>query len=177
MTPPSPRPARSILLVCLGNICRSPLAEGVLRHRARERGLAEQLEVDSAGTGGWHAGEPADPRARATANLRGIRLEGRARQVTLEDARRFDLILAMDRDNLRELETRFAGVEGRHATVRLFRSFDPEAAGPADVPDPYYGGDEGFEIVYAMVERTVEALLDHLEDPESSSPSARPPGH
>jgi protein-tyrosine phosphatase len=156
----TPEQPRSILFVCLGNICRSPLAEGVFRHRAEERGVAHGLHIDSAGTGSWHVGAPADARARETAERRGIRLESRGRQVTPEDATRFDLILAMDRSNLRDLETLFASVPGRRAELRLFRDFDPEAGGAADVPDPYYGGDDGFEKVHEMVERTCAALLD-----------------
>ncbi len=160
-TPPTDAaPLRSVLFVCLGNICRSPLAEGVFLHLAREAGVAEALEVDSAGTGSWHVGDPPDPRARETAARRGIRLESRGRQVTPDDARRFDLVLAMDRSNLRDLEALFAGVPEPRAELRLFRDFDPEASGAADVPDPYYGGDDGFEQVHEMVERTCRSILE-----------------
>jgi len=158
------RPIGSILFVCLGNICRSPLAEGVLRHRARERGLEGELRIDSAGTGSWHVGSPPDPRSSEVAARRGIRLESRARQVAREDAKAFDLILAMDRSNLRDLADLLGSGRGRgdKAEVRLFRDFDPEADGPADVPDPYYGAGDGFELVQAMVERTCDAILDEV---------------
>ncbi len=154
-------PIRSVLFVCLGNICRSPLAEGVFLHLARERGLDGELVIDSAGTGSWHVGEPADRRSRAEARRHGIELESRARQVTTADARDFDLVLAMDRSNLRDLERLF-GPEPT-TDLRLFRSWDPEAPGDADVPDPYYGGPDGFEEVHRMITRTCEALLDEVE--------------
>ncbi|TVP47457.1 MAG: low molecular weight phosphotyrosine protein phosphatase [Gemmatimonadales bacterium] len=158
-------PIESILFVCLGNICRSPLAEGVLRHRARERGLEGELRIDSAGTGSWHVGNPPDPRSAEVAARHGIRLESRARQVAPGDAEAFDLILAMDRSNLRDLADLLdaGGGRGRQAEVRLFRDYDPEADSPADVPDPYYGAGDGFEVVQAMVERTCEAILDEVE--------------
>jgi protein-tyrosine phosphatase len=156
------RPAlRSVLFVCLGNICRSPLAEGVFRHLARERGLADRLRVDSAGTGDWHVGEPPDRRSAAVARDHGIELESRARQVTAADADAFDLVLAMDRSNLAELERLFGGRGA--AELRLFRHWDPGADGDADVPDPYYGGPDGFEEVHRMVTRTCAALLDEVE--------------
>lgn len=154
----------SILFVCLGNICRSPLAEGVFRHLARERGLDGRLRIDSAGTGAWHVGNPPDPRSTEVAARHGIRLESRARQVESGDAERFDLILAMDRTNLRDLSELFdEGAEERVGRLRLFRDFDPHVAEAADVPDPYYGGPDGFEVVHAMVERTCRALLDEVE--------------
>jgi protein-tyrosine phosphatase len=156
------RPAiRSVLFVCLGNICRSPLAEGVLLHLARERGLEDRLRVDSAGTGGWHVGDPPDRRSAAVARDHGIALESRARQVTSDDADAFDLVLAMDRSNLADLEQLFRGRGS--AELRLFRHWDPEADGDADVPDPYYGGPDGFEKVHRMVTRTCESLLDEVE--------------
>jgi protein-tyrosine phosphatase len=150
----------SILFVCLGNICRSPLAEGVFRHLTRERGVAHLYHVDSAGTGAWHVGEPPDRRSAEVARRNGVSLEGAARQVSRPDFERFDWILAMDRDNLAALEA----MRRRGATARLhlLREFDPER-GNGDVPDPYYGGPDGFENVYALVRRAAEAFLDHLE--------------
>jgi protein-tyrosine phosphatase len=162
---------RSILFVCLGNICRSPLAEGVLRHLARARGIEGELVIDSAGTGAWHVGEPPDRRAAEVARRHGIELTSRARQVEAGDAHRFDLVVAMDRSNLKALEELFGRDRAEGAEVRLFRDFDPQASGPADVPDPYFGGDEGFEAVHAMVVRGCSALLDTLESgPEEGSP-------
>ncbi len=164
-TPRTPA-ATSVLFVCLGNICRSPLAEGVLRHLARERGVEDRIRIDSAGTGAWHVGNPPDPRSAETAARHGIRLEGAARQVHPADAERFDLVLAMDRSNLRDLERLFAGHPHARARVRLFRDYDPEADdGPADVPDPYYGGPDGFEEVHRMVVRSCAVLLDEVLGP------------
>jgi protein-tyrosine phosphatase len=150
-----------ILFVCLGNICRSPTAEGVMRRLLRDAGL--DIEVESAGMGGWHAGEPPDERAAAAAGRRGVTLEGAARQIEPEDFRRFDLLIAMDRSNLRELLA-LAPDEEAADKVRLLREFDPAAAaaGDVDVPDPYYGGGRGFETVLDMVEAACRGLLDEL---------------
>ena len=150
----------SVLFVCLGNICRSPLAEGVFRHLAAEAGLADRFEIDSAGTGGWHVGEPPDARARMVAKQHGVALDSRARQVTPEDFERFDHIVAMDHDNLRTLQ-RMAAAAGADARIALLRSHDPSADGD-EVPDPYYGGASGFETVYEMVHRACSALLERL---------------
>jgi len=147
----------SILFVCLGNICRSPLAEGVFRSLVEEAGLSERFEIDSAGTGAWHVGEPPDARAAMVASQHGVTLECRARQVTTEDFGRFDYVIAMDRENLRNLQ-RMAAEAGSDAEVRLLREFDPEQDGD-EVPDPYYGGASGFETVYDIVSRSCRALL------------------
>ena len=160
-SPNSPR--TSVLFVCLGNICRSPLAEGVFRDLVRAGGVEHLFEIDSAGTGAWHAGEPPDRRSVAVAAAHGIRLEGRARQVTPRDMQHFDLIVAMDRENLRDLERMSNGLPGGAARLSLLRAFDPEG-GDHDVPDPYYGGPSGFETVYDMVHRSCEALLEDLQD-------------
>ena len=161
-SPPS-RPVR-VLFVCLGNICRSPLAEGVFRQKVEEAGLADHFEIDSAGTGHWHVGEPPDTRMRQTALRRGVDLSAlRARQVGRGDLRgekAWDHVFVMDKTNLHD--TLYLDPDGDHATrVRLFREFDPE---PDDyqVPDPYYGGPEGFDTVYDIVERTSEAILERL---------------
>ena len=148
-----------ILFVCMGNICRSPTAEGVMRRLLEDEGL--DVEIDSAGTGGWHAGEPPDERATLAARRRGVTLEGAARQVRPEDFRRFDLLIALDRSNLRELLARAPDEEGAEK-VRLLREFDPAADGDLDVPDPYYGGDRGFETVLDMVEASCRGLIDEL---------------
>lgn len=153
-----PEPTR-VLFVCLGNICRSPTAEAVFRTLVEAEGLGDVIEVDSAGTGGWHAGEGPDPRMVEAGKRRGHRLGGRARQVQDEDFTRFDLILAMDGANLAELQRRAPA--RATAEVRRFRDFDPEAPG-GDVPDPYYGGRRGFDDVVDIVERTSAALLDYV---------------
>jgi protein-tyrosine phosphatase len=153
------RPYR-ILFVCLGNICRSPTAEGVMRALVRDAGLRERIELDSAGTGDWHIDESPDARATAAARERGVELEGRARQVEREDFAEFDLIVAMDRSNLAEL--RRIAPEDARAELRLLRDFDPGADGEADVPDPYHGGARGFEHVFDLVHRSCAALLAEL---------------
>jgi protein-tyrosine phosphatase len=145
----------------MGNICRSPTAEGVMRRLLDDAGLADRVEVESAGTGGWHAGEPPDERATLAAGRRGVKLAGSARQVRPGDFRRFDLLIAMDRANLRELLA-IAPDEEAAGKVRLLREFDPASSGDLDVPDPYYGGDRGFETVLDMVEAACRGLIDEL---------------
>jgi protein-tyrosine phosphatase len=154
---------RRILFVCMGNICRSPTAEGVMRKLLRDEGLDGQIDLDSAGTGGWHAGDPPDARATAAARARGIALEGAARRVTRADFDDFDLLIAMDRENERDLLARAPDPEAR-AKVRLLREFDPAsvAAGDLDVPDPYYGGPNGFEHVLDLVQAACRGLLDEV---------------
>jgi len=150
-----------ILFVCMGNICRSPTAEGVMRSLLREQGLQSAVEVDSAGTGGWHLGDPPDTRATAAAARRGISLEGAARQVSPQDFDRFDLLVAMDRENLRNLLAIAPDAAAREK-VRLLREFDPAARGDLDVPDPYYGGADGFDEVLDLVEGACRGLLDEV---------------
>jgi low molecular weight protein-tyrosine phosphatase len=152
-----------ILFVCMGNICRSPTAEGVMRALLSREGLDGRIEIDSAGTGAWHVGDPPDARATAAARRRRVALEGQARQVTPADFDRFDLVLAMDRENLRDLLA-LAPDDGARAKVRLLREFDPSAvrAGDLDVPDPYHGGPDGFERVLDLVEAACRGLLDDL---------------
>ncbi len=152
-----------LLFVCLGNICRSPTAEGVMRSLIAREGLEDEIETDSAGTGAWHAGSAPDARASASAAAHGVTLAGAARQVRLEDFERFELILAMDGENLRDLRTLAQGPE-QEARVRLLREFDPEAvaARDLDVPDPYYGTPGGFEEVFEMVSAACEGLLAEL---------------
>jgi protein-tyrosine phosphatase len=154
------KPQRSVLFVCLGNICRSRTAEGVMRRRITERGLEDRVAVGSAGTGDYHVGEPADPRMRRAAARRGYELDGTARQVDRGDFERFDLIVAMDRENLRDLRylKRRAG-SGETARVHLLSDFLP-AGSPVDVPDPYYQG--GFDRVIDLIEEACPAILDRL---------------
>jgi protein-tyrosine phosphatase len=148
-----------ILFVCLGNICRSPTAEGVLRALAAREAPELPLEVDSAGTADYHVGQPPDPRTRAAAARRGYDLSAlRARTVDAADFERFDLILAMDRENLAALKRR--APSHAHERLRLFLEFAPDA--PEDVPDPYYGGPNGFEEVLDLVETATRGLLTHL---------------
>lgn len=151
-----------ILFVCMGNICRSPLAEGLFLHLARERGLADRFEVDSCGIGDWHVGHAPDPRSQAVANRNGVTLVCRARQVEAPgDFETFDLILAMDRANLRDLRALAAGEH--HGKIRLMREWDAQAEeDDPEVPDPYYGGPQGFQDMYAMLRRSCEKLLDEL---------------
>jgi len=152
-----------LLFVCLGNICRSPTAEGVMRHLVAEHDLGHAVEIDSAGTGSWHVGHPPDERATGAARERGIELGGRARQFDVADFEAFDLILAMDRANYDELHAR-APQDGARERVRLLREFDPDAvaATELEVPDPYYGGPEGFDDVLDLVTRACEGLLDEV---------------
>lgn len=155
----APSEPTTVLFVCLGNICRSPLAEGVFASMAEARGVADRFRVDSAGTAGYHVGETADRRSIAVAAAHGIRLTGRARQVSRRDVTEPGVVVAMDRSNQRSLE-RLKGRRG-DAEIVLMRDYDPEADSP-DVPDPYYGGPDGFEEVYRIVERSCRELLDEL---------------
>jgi protein-tyrosine phosphatase len=150
-----------VCLVCMGNICRSPMAEVVLRQTLETRGLDGLVAVESAGTGGWHVGDPMDERALQILSQHGYDGSAhRARQFTEDWFDRYDLVLAMDRDNVSNLR-RLApsGVE-----VRLFRSFDPRAPEGAEVPDPYYGENEGFEEVLALVEAASAGVAEHIAD-------------
>ncbi len=149
-----------LLFVCLGNICRSPIAEGVFGDVAAEAGLEDTFHLDSAGTGAWHTGNPPDARAQAAAAARGIDISHqRARQVARDDFSSFDLILAMDEDNLRALRHLADGdPDGR---LRLFLDFAPDT-GVSEVPDPYYGGPQGFEDVLDLVEVASRGLLAQL---------------
>ncbi len=149
-----------ILFVCLGNICRSPTAEAVFRHLLAQSATGFEVEVDSAGIGDWHIGEPPDERTQAAARRRGLDMSRlRARQIVHEDFALFDLIVAMDRQNLAELRRR-APAQYRER-VRLFLEFAPELE-RHDVPDPYYGGAAGFEEVLDLAEQAARGLLGHL---------------
>ena len=152
---------KKVLFVCLGNICRSPTAEGVFRKLVEERGLTEVYEVDSAGTSGWHEGEPPDPRSRQEALRHGVDLcHQRSRAVVADDFQNFDYLVAMDAANLRELRKRCP--EPLRNRLHRLTAFAP-ASGTTDVPDPYYGGDRGFEEVYRIIEAGAAGLLEAIE--------------
>jgi protein-tyrosine phosphatase len=147
----------------MGNICRSPTAHGVMEKLAREAGLDGKLELDSAGTGAWHVGELPDSRSRAAAKKRGYDLTHRARKFTANDFDRFDLVLAMDRDNYDCLQ-RLARGRSHVPPIKLLRAFDASAPQGAEVPDPYSGEDDGFEEVLDICERACRGLLSHVRE-------------
>jgi protein-tyrosine phosphatase len=160
-----PAQTNALLFVCMGNICRSPLAEGVFLHLANQRGLADRFTVDSCGTGAWHAGEEPDRRSIAVAKKHGITLPSIARQLRVPaDFEDFDLLIAMDQDNIHNMLEASAPAN----RIRLLRSFDPALAAQADknpeVPDPYYGQGDGFQLVYDMILNACIGLLDELAD-------------
>ena len=160
MNTPTHNPTHRVLFVCLGNICRSPTAEGVFRNAVHGRGLQRAFEIDSAGTGDWHIGAPPERRAQQAAARRGIDLSGlRARQVNADDLTRFDCLIAMDRDNYASLR-RLAGAQHRHK-VHLFLDFSPRIERD-EVPDPYYGGEPGFDQALDLIEQASNDLLDYL---------------
>lgn len=152
-------PPFRVLFVCSGNICRSPLAEAMFKALAREAGVASRFEIDSAGTHGFHEGDPADPRTRRVGRKHGLDVDSISRPVTDADFDEFDLIIAMDRGHRRELQSRSG--PGRKAAIRLMREFDP-AARDQDVPDPYYGGEAGFDSMYAILDPACRGLLQSL---------------
>ncbi len=159
---------KRVLFVCLGNICRSPAGEGVFRGLLEEKGLLDGFEVDSAGTSSYHIGEAPDRRMRQAAAKRGYELNGHSRRLAREDFQRFDLIVAMDRSNMRQIHAADRRGEYRRK-VRLFCDFVP-GSGLLDVPDPYYGGHDGFERVLDLLESGAHALLEHLQSlPEDDS--------
>ena len=151
-----------ISFVCLGNICRSPLAQGIFQDLVNREKLDQNIFISSAGTGNWHIGNLPDERMRQTALSKGIKLESRAQQFQSEDFNRFNLVLAMDRSNLARLKE-IVPSNLPPDKLMLFRSFDPESNGEQDVPDPYYGGAKGFDEVYRMVERTCPKILSYTK--------------
>ncbi|MBL4570893.1 MAG: low molecular weight phosphotyrosine protein phosphatase [Alcanivorax sp.] len=152
----------SVLFVCLGNICRSPTAEAVFREHVIAAGLEEQIRIDSAGTGDWHIGRAPDPRTREAAARRGYQMDAlRARQVSPQDFYEFDVVLAMDNANLADLQA----MQPSDVTVTLGRFLDYSSeASVREVPDPYYGGEDGFDRVLDLIEGGAEGLLDSLRE-------------
>jgi len=148
-----------IIFVCTGNICRSPLAEAAFGHLLREADLSSRFQVDSAGTDEWEVGKQADPRMRRVAAGHGIEIDHVARQLTRADIAEYDLLLAMDMMNYRNMRSLAGALAGK---IKLYREYDPQGGPSAEVPDPYYGGAEGFEHVYRIVERTSKELLAAL---------------
>lgn len=151
-----------VCFVCLGNICRSPLAEGVFQKLVHEEGLKDSIPIESAGTSHWHIGNPPDQRMQATAKKNGVQMNSRGRQFVPEDFERFDLIFAMDQSNLDHLKE-LCEDPAVKKKVMLFRTFDPLHNGEMDVPDPYYGGDGGFDNVFQIVSRTCPKILDFIK--------------
>ena len=152
-----------VCFVCTGNICRSPMAEWVLRARIAEAGWSDVVEVDSAGTGGWHEGDGADPRTVSVLRENGYDGAHVARQFQPSWFSRLDLVIALDAGHLRALR-RLAPTPEDAAKVRLLRSYDPAAGDDLDVPDPYYGGPDGFDDVLAMIEASMPGLLAWVRD-------------
>lgn len=150
-----------VLFVCMGNICRSPTADAVFRHFVQEAGVDHMIDVDSAGTHAYHIGDPPDHRAQNTALQRGYKMHDlRARAVQSSDFEEFDYILAMDKENLTLLQQR--SPQQHVSKIQLFRQYDKNVDADAEVPDPYFGGQQGFELVLDMVEEASQGLLAHL---------------
>ena len=164
-TPSAENHGYRVALVCLGNICRSPMAHVVLEDRLAKAGLADQVEVASSGTGGWHEGEPMDPRAASALSAAGYDpSRHRARTFSTDWYAEHDLLLAMDHSNRADMIEQSPTVDAQ-SRVRMFREFDPQATEDDDeVPDPWYGGDDGFAHVLAMIERTTDSLVESLPD-------------
>jgi protein-tyrosine phosphatase len=150
-----------VLFVCMGNICRSPTAEGVFRHKVNEAGLSDKIHIDSAGTHAYHIGNPPDPRSQQAALKRNIDLSGqRARKVSTDDFDEFDYVIAMDMSNMDDLQAICpSGLEGK---VQPFLKF-AASTNVTEVPDPYYGGGNGFEIVLDLIEEAADGLITHLQ--------------
>lgn len=153
-----------VLFVCLGNICRSPLAEAIFKHKIKERGLAHLVEADSCGTSNYHIGDQPDSRTIANAKKNGVAIDHCGRQLCAEDFQKFDYILAMDKSNYSNILR--LPESGQYASkVKMMREFDP-LTGSGEVPDPYYGGEKGFQEVFDILDRTMEKFIDHLEAAE-----------
>jgi protein-tyrosine phosphatase len=149
----------SVLFVCLGNICSSPLAEGILKSKIKQQSLESSVHVDSCGTSNYHIGASPDPRTIANAIKNGIQLEHCCRQLSNDDFENFDLILAMDNSNFNNI-MKLPGGSKYSGKIKLMREFDP--LGKGEVPDPYFGGEDGFQLVFNILDRTTDSLLEYL---------------
>jgi protein-tyrosine phosphatase len=156
---------KKILFICLGNICRSPMGEGMMNYLVKQKGVSKDFFIDSAGTGAYHIGKMPDARMRATARKHGIELDSRARQFRAEDFTDFDLILVMDSSNYHDVVS-LAKTNEEKGKVVLMRAYDEVVFENEDVPDPYYGGDAGFENVYQIMKRCCTNLLNEIENEE-----------
>lgn len=148
-----------VLFVCLGNICRSPLAEAIFKHKLKERGLVSQFEADSCGTSNYHIGGNPDPRTIANAKKNGVSIDHCGRQLSIADIEDFDYILAMDSSNFRNIHLVLKD-EKHKPKIQMMRDYDPQGKG--DVPDPYYGGEKGFQEVFDILDRSLDRFLDKL---------------
>lgn len=152
-----------VMFVCLGNICRSPLAHAIFERDVKNAGLSDQILIESSGTGSWHVGHLPDPRMRKEAASHGVEMTHKARHFIAQDLENYDLIFAMDKQN--RIDILSLDKEGKHADkVVLFREFQPGAEKGAEVPDPYYGDAEGFTNVYHMVEETSAKVLEYIKE-------------
>ncbi|HEY0743949.1 MAG TPA: low molecular weight protein-tyrosine-phosphatase [Chryseosolibacter sp.] len=149
-----------VLFVCLGNICRSPLAEAIFKHKVKQRGIEHSIEADSCGTSNYHIGDNPDPRTIANAKKNGVAIEHCGRQLSVDDLEDFDYILAMDSSNFTNIH-RLLKDEKHKPKIQMMRDYDPQGKG--DVPDPYYGGEKNFQEVFDILDRTMEGFLDKLE--------------
>ena len=161
-----------VLFVCHGNICRSPMAEGIFRHLVEEAGWSDRFDIDSAGVSSYHTGESPDPRSITASRKRGIRLEGKARAFGRDDLARFDYVLVMDSENEAGVRSVQANTKGK-AEVRRLREFEADANDDLDVPDPYYGGARGFDTLHDMLDGACRALLAHIAEKQGWTLSPR----
>ncbi len=152
-----------VLFVCLGNICRSPLAEGIFLDLVEKNNLSDRIQVDSAGTGDWHAGDKPDPRSQQIAQKHGIELHSEARQLQVSDFEQFDYIIGMDRTNIRNIKSLGDNIAPYKAQIRMMREFEGTRGRVRDVEDPYYGGQDGFETAFQVLDTCNRNFLEFLK--------------